>query len=78
MNIQRRKQLDKMEPEELLLFALTQQIEKMGAHPLLTDAVILLGEAREKLGEYVDWALAARPDRADGTLSMDARPGRIS
>jgi|WetSurMetagenome_2_1015567.scaffolds.fasta_scaffold1507625_1 hypothetical protein len=59
----RRKQLDKMEPEELALFALTQQIEKMGAHPLLTDVVILLGEAREKLGAYVDWALVAKPER---------------
>jgi hypothetical protein len=53
-----------MEPEELLLFALTQQIENMGTNPLLTDVVILLGEAREKLGEYVDWALAAKPGRA--------------
>jgi hypothetical protein len=61
MGIPRRKQLDKMEPEELLLFALTQQVEKMGANPLLTDTVMLLGEAREKLGAYVDWALAAKP-----------------
>lgn len=29
-------------------------VENEGAHPLLTDAVVLLGQARHKVADYVD------------------------
>jgi hypothetical protein len=53
--IPRRIQLDKMIPEELAIYNLVQQIENLGAHPLLTDVVVLLGEARSKLADWVEW-----------------------
>jgi hypothetical protein len=30
------------------------KVEEAGADPLLTDAIILLTEARNKVGDYVD------------------------
>lgn len=29
-------------------------VERVGADPLLTEAVILLGQAREKVADYID------------------------
>jgi hypothetical protein len=40
-------------PAEKAVYDLTQQIEVLGCHPLLTDAVILLSQVREKIA---DWA----------------------
>jgi hypothetical protein len=34
-------------------------VEIVGAHPLLTDAVVLLGQAREKVADYVDCEVPA-------------------
>ena len=31
-----------------------QAVEEMPGHPLLTDAVILLGQAREKVADFVE------------------------
>ena len=42
-------------------------VEALGAHPLLTDAVILLSDAQRKVAEWVDLQLAdaASPARTE-------------
>lgn len=50
----RRAILFQMKPEEAGLLHLTKEIERIVADTRLTDAVVLLGQAREKLGDYFD------------------------
>lgn len=52
--IPRRAQLELNTPAELAIRSAIQAVEEVGADPLLTDAVILLGQAREKVADYVD------------------------
>lgn len=52
--IPRRSQLESNTPAELAIRGAIQAVEEVGADPLLTDAVILLGQAREKVADYVD------------------------
>jgi hypothetical protein len=54
--IPRRSCLDLNTPAELAIYEAMQAVEKAGAHPLLTDAVILLGQARDKVADFVDKA----------------------
>lgn len=53
-DIPRYVRIDLMTLEELAIYNVIGEIEKLGAHPLLTDVVILLGEARSKLADWVD------------------------
>lgn len=48
-----RNQMNDWTPAERMIHDAVQEVEKMGANPLLTDAVILLGQARDKVGECV-------------------------
>jgi hypothetical protein len=41
-------------PAEKAIYDALQAVEAVGAHPLLTDAVVLLGQARDKVADYVD------------------------
>jgi hypothetical protein len=50
-----------MTPAELAIRAAVQAVEEAGCDVLLTDAVILLGHAREKVADYVD---RMNPERA--------------
>jgi hypothetical protein len=52
--IPRRCRLDRMTPAEHAIVAAVDAVEKAGAHPLLTQAVTLLGQARDKVADYVD------------------------
>jgi len=52
--IPRRARTELMTPEELAILGLSWQIEELGAHPLLTDVVVSLSNAREKLADWVD------------------------
>ncbi len=52
--IPRRIMLEKMTPEEIAIRAIMLQIENLGAHPLLTDVIVLLDQAREKLADWID------------------------
>lgn len=52
--IPRRVMLEKLTPEERAIFDLIGKIENLGAHPFLTDVVVLLNEARSKLADWVD------------------------
>jgi hypothetical protein len=50
----RRNRIDLFSPGEASIRATVFEIEKMGADVRLTDAVILLGKAQEKVADYVD------------------------
>ena len=50
----RRSRLDLSTPAELAIRAAVEAVESAGAHPLLTDAVILLQQAREKVADFVE------------------------
>lgn len=53
-NIPRRIRIDLMTPAELAIRNAMLAVEEVGADPLLTDAVILLQQARDKVADYVD------------------------
>ncbi len=50
----RRCDLLQLTPAELVLRNAMLEIEALGAHPLLTDVVCLLDQAREKLADWVE------------------------
>lgn len=50
----RRGDMTRWHPAEKAIFDATQEVEKAGAHVFLTDAVILLGAARECVADYVE------------------------
>lgn len=53
-DIPRRARIDLLTPEELSIYNIIGEIEKLGAHPLLTGTVVLLSDARYKLADWVD------------------------
>jgi hypothetical protein len=54
MDIPRRARLDLSTPAELAIRAAVDAVENLPADPRLTQAVILLQQAREKVADYVD------------------------
>lgn len=52
--IPRRICIDLLTPPEVALYKALAAVEEAGADPLLTDAVILIQQAREKVAEYID------------------------
>lgn len=52
--IPRRSRIDLFTPAETAIFQAMQAVEEAGAHPLLTDAVLLLQRAKDKVSDYVD------------------------
>jgi len=69
--IPRRVRLDQMTPEELAIYNLVGEIEALGAHPILTDVVNLLGRARGKLADWVDLQEAeAKSEAFAGVIRM--------
>lgn len=50
----RRNRIDLQTPAEAAIRAAIQVVEAAGAHPLLTDAVILLCQAQEKVADFVE------------------------
>lgn len=52
--IPRRARIDLMTQAELAIRDVSFIVEHIGCHPLLTEAVILLSQAREKVADYVD------------------------
>lgn len=48
----RRNRIDLLTNREQLLRQAQQAVEEAGAHPLLTDASVLIGEARERLADF--------------------------
>ena len=52
--IARRYRVDLQTPAEGSIRDAIEAVEAVGAHPLLTDAVVLLGQALDKVADYVD------------------------
>ncbi len=52
--IPRRNRMDHWSPGETAIWELKQKVEHLGAHPLLTDVVVLLGQAQERLADWVE------------------------
>ena len=50
----RRICVDRMTPAELAIMAAVQAVEALPADTRLTDAVILLGQARDRVADFVD------------------------
>ncbi len=50
----RRNDVKLMDPVELSIRDCIQEVEKMSADPRLTEAVILLGKAQEKVADFLD------------------------
>lgn len=76
--IPRRSRLDLVTPEEKALYEMVWQIEKLGAHVLLTDVVVLLGRAREKLADWVELNAAQQTLAVDGALVTVNEAGEIT
>lgn len=54
--IPRRMRVDKFTEAEKAIYDAIAVVENLEADPKLTEAVILLGEAKEKVSDYVDLA----------------------
>lgn len=52
--IPRRNRLDLNTSAEIAIREAVAAVEDAGAHPLLTEAVVLLAQAREKVADFVD------------------------
>lgn len=50
----RRRDIQRMTPAELAIGEAIRMVEAFAADPRLTDAVILLSQAQEKVADYVD------------------------
>lgn len=59
--IPRRCDLTLMTPAELAIRDAVLAVEAAGAHPLLTDAVVLLGEAQNKVADFVELPKEGKP-----------------
>ncbi len=57
--IPRRACLDRLTPAERAIFDAMQAVEAMAADPQLTDAVVLLQQARDRVADYVDGVAGA-------------------
>ena len=53
-HMMRRADLERMTPAELAIRNAIHAVEVEGAHPLLTDALVLLGKAQNKVADFVD------------------------
>jgi hypothetical protein len=52
--IPRRSRIDRMTSAELAIRNAMLEVEEVGAHVLLTDAVCLLEQAQRKVADFVD------------------------
>lgn len=50
----RRSRFDLMTPAEKAIYDAIQEVEKVGADPFLTYAVVLLQNAKDQVSNYVD------------------------
>jgi hypothetical protein len=69
-NIPRRARLYLNTPTELQIREAIRTVEALGGHPLLTETVVLLGNAKDKLADWVD---AGRPGENPGTGSAGTK-----
>ena len=75
----RRARIDLYTKEELAFRELTLRVEELGAHPLLTDVVVLLGKAQNKLADWIELQDESRPTTAaSDTANAPAENGAES
>jgi hypothetical protein len=60
--IPRRSKMECWTPAERATYDLTQQIEALGCHPLLTDAVVLLSQVRDKIADWCENTGNVKPE----------------
>ncbi len=58
----RRNRMDHLTPAETAIRAAMAAVEEAGAHVLLTDAVVLLGQAADKVADFVELRQEASPE----------------
>ena len=58
----RRARLDLLHPIEIAIMGTVDNIEGLGADLLLTEAVLLLGRAREKIADWLEGKVGHLPD----------------
>jgi hypothetical protein len=58
----RRNRVDHWIPAEKEIHDVTQTVEHLGAHPLLTDAVNLLSQARAKVADWAEETGNVKPE----------------
>lgn|GEM_PF-1348155 len=61
--IPRRIRIDKLTPAELAIRDAVLAVEAAGCDPRLTDAVVLLGQAKEKVADFVDGVETPKRER---------------
>lgn len=54
LEVPRRCRIDRMMPAELAITEAMRAVEAMPADPCLTDAIVLLGKARDRVADFVD------------------------
>ena len=52
--IARRSFIPEWTPAELAISNAMEEVEKLGCSVLLTDAVVLLGKAKDKVADYIE------------------------
>lgn len=52
--VPRRNIISEQHPIELKFNVIIQEVEKMGAHVILTDAIRLLTDAKNKVSDFID------------------------
>lgn len=57
--VPRRNDISRFTPAEKAMREAVLEVEKAGCHPLLTEAVILLQQARDKVSDFVDLSAQA-------------------
>ena len=71
--IKRRNRIDLCTPAENAIRTAVDEVEKLGAHPTLTDIVNELHAVREKLADYVDAFVklySEEPDSVDNSIPI--------
>jgi hypothetical protein len=74
----RRNRIDCYTPAESAIRAALLAVEEMGAHTLLTEAVVLLDEAREKVADFVELPDRARYEPTTAQQGTPPDPGQRS
>lgn len=67
MDVPRRSNFNQMSPAERAIFDAMQEVEEVGADERLTDAVIMLQHARDKVADYID---SLDPDEQNKHLGL--------
>lgn len=68
--IPRRIRLDQHTPAESAITQAMAAVEMAGCDPLLTDAVVLLGQARDKVADFVDAGLQVKQSPVNEALNF--------